>query len=74
MNRKEGRLIVKALLLIFGICVSIFVYSVAYAVTVCAIHGTKAIGWPALRNDPIYWLLMFLIVGIKVWLGMHRVF
>ena len=58
---------IKVALSIMGVLVSVLVYTVAFAVVTCAIHGAKAIGWPALRNDPIYWLLLILVFGGTGW-------
>ena len=62
---------IKVALLIVGIVVSILVYSIVYGSVLCAIHNARAIGLGVLYTDPLYWLLLLLIVGGEVWLGKH---
>lgn len=62
-------MVVKAALLVIGIVVSILAYTIAYACALCAIYRTKAIGLVVLRNSPLYWLLMVLIIVGEAWFG-----
>jgi hypothetical protein len=64
----------KVVLSILGLLLSLAAYTAAFASITCAIHGAKAIGWPALRNDPLFWLLLTLVMGGELWLGARWVF
>jgi hypothetical protein len=59
----------KIALSVMGMLLSVLVYTAAFAAVTCAIHGARAIGWPALRNDPVFWLLLTVVVGGELWLG-----
>jgi hypothetical protein len=58
---------VKVALSIMGLLLLALVFTATFAVVTCAVHGAKAIGWPALRNDPVYWLLLILVFGGTGW-------
>ena len=62
----------KAVLLIFGMLLSAFIYSIAFAIIACMITGARAIAWPALKFSPQYWLFMILLLGSEAWLAVHR--
>lgn len=62
---------VKVALLIVGIIVSILVYTITYASISCALTHSRAFGLGVLWNNPLYWLVMALIVGAEVWAGKH---
>jgi hypothetical protein len=55
-----------------GVLLSVAVYTVGYAVVQMKIYRVKAAGLPWLLNDPLYWLLMNLIVGGEIWLGINK--
>jgi len=52
---------------------SVAVYTAAYAIVQMNIHRVKAVGLPWLLSDPLYWVLMILIVGGEIWLGINKV-
>jgi len=64
---------VKVVLVVLVLFATAFLYSVVFAIAMCAIHRAKAIGWPALRNDPVYWLLMVLILVGEILLAMRSI-
>jgi hypothetical protein len=36
--------------------------------------GVKASSWRGLSHNPLYWLLMILVLGGEVWLAVPRIF
>jgi len=62
----------KVVLTIFGILASVVLWTVAYGIVASYFYGSKAIGLPALLRDPLYWLLLILLVGGEMWLGATR--
>ena len=65
--------VIKLVLLLLGVLLSGVLSTVAYAIVQMKIHKVNAAGWPWLARDPLYWLLMILIVGGEIWLGINRV-
>jgi hypothetical protein len=64
---------VKIVLVVLVLFVTAFLYSIAFAIAMCAIHRAKAIGLPSLLHDPVYWLLMILILLGETLLAMRKV-
>ena len=64
--------VMRFVLPLLGILLSVAVCTVAYAVVQMKIHRVKAVGLPWLLSDPLYWLLMILIVGGEIWLGINK--
>ncbi len=58
---------VKVALSVVGLLLSVIVYTVVFSVVTLRIHGAMALGWPSLRNDPLFWLLLILVVGGVGW-------
>ena len=66
-------IVIKFALLLLGVLLSVVVYTVAYAIILMNLYKVKAAGLPWLLRDPLYWLLMVLIVGGEIWLGVIKV-
>ena len=66
-------IVIRFVLLLLGVLLSVAVYTVAYAIVQMKIHRVKAAGLPWLLSDPLYWLLMILIVGGEIWVGINKV-
>ena len=62
----------RIVLMTIGILVSGILCTLAYGIIVSYTHNWKAIGLPALLHDPLYWLLISLLVGGEIWLGIHK--
>lgn len=60
---------IKVVLITFGILVSIVLCTVAYGIVASYFYGWRAVGLPALLRDPLYWLLLILLLGGWAWLG-----
>jgi hypothetical protein len=60
-------------LLILGLLLSTLLYTVAFVLVTGAVSGAKATGLPALLYNPLYWLLMILILGGEAWLALHKI-
>ena len=60
-------------LFIFGLVLSTLIYTIAFVLVMAMISGAKATGLPALLYNPLYWLLMILILGAEIWLAVHKV-
>ena len=63
----------KAVLLIFVLFASAILYTILFAIGVLTVTGAKATGLPALLQEPLYWLIMILVLGGELWLAVHRV-
>lgn len=64
---------IKTALFFVVILVSIAVYTIVYAAVSCAITHSKAFGLGVLWKNPLYWMLLAMIVGSEVWLGRYIV-
>lgn len=63
---------IKVILMICGILLSVILCTIAYGILASKAYGLKAISLPWLLRDPLYWLLMILVVGSEIWLGIAK--
>jgi hypothetical protein len=61
--------VVRIAFYVFGLLLSLVVYTIVFASITLRAHGARALGWPALRNDPLFCVLLVLVVGGEVWVG-----
>lgn len=64
---------IKVVLLILGFLLSLFFYTIVFALVWMTITGTRAIGLPALLYNLPYWALMILLLSAEVWIAIHKV-
>ena len=65
-------MIIKFVLLLLGVLLSVAICTIAYGIVTMKMHGVKAAGLPWLLSDPLYWMLMILIVGGEIWYGIDK--
>lgn len=64
---------IKVVLLILGLLLSLFLYTIVFALVWMTMTGTRAIGLPALLYNLRYWALMILLLSAEVWIATHKV-
>jgi hypothetical protein len=58
---------IKVLASVLGVVFAALVYTATFSVITLRIHNAKALGWPSLEYDPLFWLFGILVVSLVVW-------